>query len=279
MLLRSPTGARLAMRFELRGILADHVALSASLCLKGHSGTKFCHLCQNAVEAEVAGGSGEWLARVSGRTAGFDKRTCASSRWAIGMGLRSDGRCPPAAGSRASAARRGSPRQAPGLAAKVGPSAPRSRLAIRDEAGWQECLRMLRNAAGGPKAVLARQEQAMGLRFSRASPLFAEGTRNLLQLRHVLFDPMHLLLSGGVAVTQLCCLLEASKGLGVDPSRLDAYAACWRAPSCLSEKGGGVLPPGFFADRWVPKESRPGPQSRLTFRQPSAKAAFGVTVR
>ena len=64
--LRSPTGAPLAIRMELRGILADHVALAAGLCLKGHSGTKFCHLCQNAVEAEVAGGSGEWLARASG---------------------------------------------------------------------------------------------------------------------------------------------------------------------------------------------------------------------
>jgi hypothetical protein len=72
--LRSPAGAPLAIRMELRGILADHVALSAGLCLKGHSGTKFCHLCQNAVEAEVAGGSGEWLARASGRTAAVGER-------------------------------------------------------------------------------------------------------------------------------------------------------------------------------------------------------------
>ena len=57
---------------------------------------------------------------------------------------------------------------------------------MRDQAGWQQCLDLLRNAAGGPKAALARQEQAVGLRFSQASPLFAESTRRLVQLRHTL---------------------------------------------------------------------------------------------
>ena len=132
---------------------------------------------------------------------------------------------------------------------------------MRDQAGWQQCLDLLRNAAGGPKAALARQEQAVGLRFSQASPLFAESTRRLVQLRHILFDPTHMVLSGGVAVTQLCGVLEVCKGLGIEPSRLDAYAACWRAPSFLSEKGGAVLPPCWFADRWVPKGNRPRPQS------------------
>ena len=146
---------------------------------------------------------------------------------------------------------------------------------MRDQAGWQQCLDLLRNAAGGHKVALARQEQAVGLRFSQASPLFAESTRRLVQLRHILFDPMHMVLSGGVAVTQLCGLLEVCKGLGIEPSRLDAYAACWRAPSFLSEKGGAVLPPGWFADRWVPKENRPGPQSHKRFAPSPARAAIG----
>ena len=53
----------MACRIELRGVLADHVALAAAFALKGHSGTKLCHLCQNVVEPEAAAAdSSGWLA-------------------------------------------------------------------------------------------------------------------------------------------------------------------------------------------------------------------------
>ena len=80
----------------------------------------------------------------------------------------------------------------------------------------------------------------------------------MVLLRHLIFDPMHMVLAGGVATTQLSGLLAACKGVGVEASRLDAYAACWRAPSHLAATGGAVLPANWFADRWVPKEDRRG---------------------
>ena len=60
--LQGPGGGAMACQIELRGVLADHVALAAAFALKGHSGTKLCHLCQNVVEAETAGDSRGWLA-------------------------------------------------------------------------------------------------------------------------------------------------------------------------------------------------------------------------
>ena len=90
--------------------------------------------------------------------------------------------------------------------------------------------------------ALQRLEQAVGLRWLACSPLFAADTERLVQLRHLIFDPMHTVLSGGVAATQLSGLLEACKSLGVPAERLDAYATCWRAPSFLAAVGGAVLP-------------------------------------
>ena len=60
--LQGPSGGAMACQIELRGVLADHVALAAASAFKGHSGTKLCHLCQNVVEAETAGDSRGWLA-------------------------------------------------------------------------------------------------------------------------------------------------------------------------------------------------------------------------
>lgn len=105
---------------------------------------------------------------------------------------------------------------------------------------------------------MRREEQAAGLRYVERSALFAPDTERLALLRHLIFDPMHMVLAGGVATTQLSGLLAACKAVGVEPSRLDAYAACWRAPSHLAATGGAVLPANWFVDRWVAKEDRRG---------------------
>ena len=80
---------------------------------------------------------------------------------------------------------------------EVGQEAPRERLALRTEATWQQCLQRLRAASGGTKTALAREEQAAGIRHCAASALFSEDVCHLVQMRHLLFDTMHLVVSGG----------------------------------------------------------------------------------
>ena len=86
-------------------------------------------------------------------------------------------------------------------------------MAQHTPASWREQLRHLEAAAaaGGPKAALARVEQALGVKHDAGGPLFAPTTRHLLPLERLCFDPTHLAPIRGIAAWRL-----VSRGLRGD---------------------------------------------------------------
>ena len=154
-------------------------------------------------------------------------------------------------------------------------------------------------AAGGPKAALARVEQALGVKHDARGPLFARTTHHLLPLERLCFDPMGLVLSRGIAVWQLVGrglrgyregrmpqegasgswapdpppspgLLEAMRPHGLTPAALDAFCAGWRAPAASSSSGGRPLPAEWFQDRFKTAESSLGPSGPAGVRPRAA---------
>ena len=83
--------------------------------------------------------------------------------------------------------------------------ATRSRLVLHNDVSWTRQLNFLRRSSERETAAVhAANEQATGVIFDENSPLFHPQVRHLLDLSKFLFDPMHLVLSNGVASSQLC---------------------------------------------------------------------------
>jgi hypothetical protein len=231
-----PGGGRLVVRLDLRAVICDHAALAAGLGFKGASGTKPCHICTNVVGAGAGRDPGGFLAGRSNPpgSAVFSRSEAVT----VSFGLAET-------------------RPSLPVATEVGLDAARARLAQHTEATWRAQLQHLEAtaSAGGPRAAVARVEQALGVKFSAEGPLFAASTRALLPLARLCFDPMHLVLSHGVAASQL-----AGRGLSDRRSlgRTDPAAQLRPAASPPERTPGASAQAGSQPRQPPPWPIRPG---------------------